>query len=212
MTYSATPNLFKLNQELLTLAATHPSTHATVDCFNFTKPATRSSRSVGRSLPAPVPAATPARSDDHLSVSASGAHFSVLVEALAAAFPDFDFSGTCPWNFKLIGAPEQAQANVNWAFQTRLSGSEHALPHLWLTLEKEIAPGVCSIYAYEPDRPDAFSESGAVFNLCYFFLNERSGKVLLLNLREGGGDLDFGDDQEDDVVGDVEERYGYGVW
>jgi hypothetical protein len=207
MAYSTSQNLFKLNQELLTLAATHPSAHATVDCFNFAKP---SSRSVGRSLSSPVHA-SPLPSDERRPVSPSVGHLSVLIEALGASFPDFDFSGTCPWHFKLIAAPEQAQANINWAFQTRFGGSEHMLPRLWFTLEKEITPGTCSIYSYEPDRPDAFSESGAVFNLCYFFLNERSGKVVLVNLREGGKDFDVGDD-EDDGVEDVEERYGYGVW
>jgi hypothetical protein len=83
------------------------------------------------------------------------------------------------------------------------------LVRLWAALEKEIVPGTCSIYTYEPDRPDGFSESGAVFNMCYFFLNERAGKVVIVHLLEGGTEL-FED--EDAIDENVEERFGYGVF
>jgi hypothetical protein len=207
MAYATSQSLFTLNQELLTLSATQPSIHTTVDCFNFTKPSANIANGMGRTLSAPVP--TFGASDDRSFTSASIAHFSLLADALSSAFPDFDFTTVCPWNFKLIPAPEQAQANINWAFQTQVNDSQVIVAHLWSTLEKEISPGMCSIYSYESDRPDAFSESGAVYNLCYFFLNERMGKVVLVNLMRGGRDLVA---EDDEIVEDIEERYGYAIW
>ena len=62
--------------------------------------------------------------------------------------------------------------------------------------EMEISPAVCAIYSYEPDRPDAFSESGAIFNLCYFFLNEKTNKLVLVHLMEGGESLDSGSEHD----------------
>jgi hypothetical protein len=138
------------------------------------------------------------------------AHFRALLSAMSSAFPDFDFSDVCPWNFKRILTPEKAQADISWAFQTQIDDCESLLTLMWLTLEKEISPATCSIYAYETDRPDAFSESGAVFNLCYFFLNEKSGKVILVHLREGGDVFDSDDDEE--FVDEIEERLGHAVF
>jgi hypothetical protein len=133
-------------------------------------------------------------------------HFPVLAAAISSGFPDYDFSSVCPWNFKLIGSPEQAQSNINWAFQTQIADSPATINLLWATLEKEIGPGRCSIYVYEPDSPDGFSESGAIFNMCCFFLNEKMGKVLLVHLQEGG--QNYESDDADDLLEDVEERYG----
>jgi hypothetical protein len=84
-----------------------------------------------------------------------------------------------------------------------------AMGRLWAALEKEIAPGTCSIYISEPDRPDGFSESGAVFNMCCFFLNERARKVVIVHLLEGTSNLY---EDEDEIEENLEERFGYGVF
>jgi hypothetical protein len=134
-------------------------------------------------------------------------HLSALLAALSGAFPDFDFSSVCPWNFKLIRESERAQSVINWAFQSELPDCEHMLVLLWATLEKEISPTTCSIYSYESDQPDAFSESGAVANLCYFFLNEKLNRVILVHLREGGDGFDSGSDGDE-----LEDVYRFSVF
>jgi hypothetical protein len=126
---------------------------------------------------------------------------------MSSAFPDFDFSGICPWHFKRVLEPARARADIIWAFQAQIEDCHSLLTLMWATLEKEINPTNCTIYAYETDQPDAFSESGAVFNLCYFFVNEKVGKVILVHLREGGNV--FGSDDDDDID---DERFGYAVF
>jgi hypothetical protein len=201
MAAAVPPELFKLNQDLLTLTAMRPSTHAAVECFTFSGLSQGRSPSVGRTQSSPVPGARPS------AVSASVIHFPILATAISAAFPDYDFSSVCPWNFKLIVSPEQAQSNINWAFQTQIADSPATINLLWATLEKEISPGRCNIYVYEPDRPDGFSESGAVFNMCCFFVNEKTEKVAMVHLQEGGQTYE----SDDEDVEDVEARYGNSV-
>jgi hypothetical protein len=208
MTFVTSQALFKVTQEFLTLTATQPAVHASVECFNVAPknlPGSIPARTQSPPVPTPLGFGLPWGD----SPSAPPNHFPALTTAFSAAFPDFDFSMVSPWNFKLISAPEQAQANVNWAFQMRLADCEPVLTNLWITLEKEISPATCSIYVYEPDRPDGFSECGAVFNMCYFYLNEKTNKVVLVHLREGG--RDFNSDDEDDD-GDLEDRYGFSVF
>jgi hypothetical protein len=196
--------LFRLNQDLLALTAMRPATHAAVECFDFSRASERGSPSLARvhSAPVRVPGARPRE-------PASEAHFPILAAAISSAFPDYDFSCVCPWNFALVGSPEQAQSSVNWAFQTQIADAPATLNALWATLEKEISPGRCAIYLYEPDRPDGLSESGAVFNLCCFFVNEKMGKVAMVHLQEGG--QSYESDDEDGLAGGVEERYGDSV-
>jgi hypothetical protein len=197
--------LFKVNQELLTLTATHSSLHANVGCFSLSRSHSLFPRRV---ISAPVASGFPISAVPD-SGFAPAHHFTSLFTALSSAFPDFDFSMVYPWNFKLVSSPEQAQANINWAFECRLQNCEGALNRLWAALEKEIVPGTCSIYVYEPDSPDGFSESGAVFNMCYFFLNERAAKVVIVHLLEGGKEVD---DDDDVIEEDMEKRFGYGVF
>jgi hypothetical protein len=208
MAFVANQTLFRINQELLALSASDSSISCSVECFTVAKKPTS-----GSSPP----------SDSRLSLSVFGyppqgtsdfyaprPHFHALLSTFCSAFPDYDFSEICPWNFKLLSSPEQAQVTVNWAFQNRLSNSAGVLTHLWFALEKEISPAACSIYQYDPDRPDGFSESGVTFNLCVLFLNEKLSKVVLVHLREGG--LDANSDAEDDDGEDLEERYGFGAF
>ena len=206
MAFVANQAIFKVNQELLAMTAAHPAVHCKVDCYNI-------DRRVACSVPAsydrpfsPSPFAS-SPMDDFGGVYAPAQHFPGLIAAFSAAFPDFDFSTAYPWNFKLIPSPEQAQAKINWAFQTELPDCEQTLAHLWMTLEKEISPALCSIYSYEPDRPDAFSECGAIFNMCYFFLNDKTNRVVLVHLMEGGELLDSGSENED-----FDEGYGFSVF
>jgi hypothetical protein len=202
MTFVSSQALFKVNQEFLTLVATHSSLQTNIGCFSLCH--SQQSPIPRGSLSAPVgPGFSSSSATNAGSIPIH--HFTALLTAFCSAFPDFDFSMVCPWNFKLVSSPEQAQANINWAFECRLQNCDIALNRLWAVLEKEIAPGVCSIYFYEPDRPDGFSESGAVFNMCYFFLNERAGKVVIVHLLEGGNDV-----YEDEET--IEEYFGYGVF
>lgn len=199
--------IFKVNQELLALCAMNPSVHAKVDCFNVAR---KNCHDVEWHPHPSTLSASPSRTpslEDPAAFYAPSQHFPALVSAFSGAFPDFDFSTVCPWNFKLVPSPEQAQSNINWAFQTELPDCEQTLLNLWVTLEKEISPAMCSIYSYEPDRPDAFSECGAIFNMCYFFLNEKANKLVLVHLLEGGDNFDGA---SDDLV--EEEAYGFGVF
>jgi hypothetical protein len=200
MSAVASQDLFSLNQELMTLSATDPSTSATVQCFRFKR------RPIRRAQSTPVPRLAAVKTQ--ATASASPAHFSILSEVISAAFPDFDFSTVNPWNFKRINAPEQANASISWAFQNTLPDCDQVLPRLWATLDKEIALQAAAIYAYESDRPDAFSESGAVFNLCYFFLNEKTERAAVVHLCEGGNDLESDDE---DLFDQPTVTFGYAV-
>jgi hypothetical protein len=197
MTLTTSHGLFLINQEFQTISAAQPHVHARVLCFNFGKKDTfQFERAVSGAFPqswSETEPSTPA--------CASVQHASALVAALSSAFPDWDFSTVCPWDFRLVASPEEAQQRINWAFQTEVTDCERILSHMWAALEKEINLVTCNIYSYEPDRPDAFSESGAVLNLCYFFLSEKLNKIVLVHLREGGHDFNSGSD--DDELEDV---------
>ena len=209
MTFVANQSLFRVNQELLALSSMNPSVQAKVDCFNVARKNCHKVEWQPRPQPSSF-SASPSRTnslDDRAALYATPQHFPALVSAFSAAFPDFDFSTVCPWNFRLVWSPEEAQASLNWAFQTELPDCEQTLTNLWAALEKEISPAVCAIYSYEPDRPDAFSESGAIFNLCYFFLNEKTNKLVLVHLMEGGESLDSGSEHDLD-----EEPYEFALF
>jgi hypothetical protein len=211
MCFVANQAIFRVNQELMTLIAANRSVHAKVDCFNVSKrselPIQRTPTPEGFYASSPLVASPLGYAIEEAAPMPTDQHLTALMAALSGAFPDFDFSTVCPWNFKLIREPERAQSVLNWAFQSELHDCEHMLGLLWSTLEKEISPAMCSIYSYESDQPDAFSESGAVVNLCYFFLNEKLGRVVLVHLREGGNDFDSGSDNDD-----LEDLYGFSVF
>lgn len=206
MAFVANQAIFKVNQELLAVSASQPAVHCKVDCFNIER---RNCQSVPSSFNRPHMYAPPSSSpmDESMSLFAPAQHFPGLMAAFSAAFPDFDFSTAYPWNFRLVSSPEQAQADINWAFQSELPDCEQTLSHLWTALEKEVSPAMCSIYAYEPDSPDAFSECGAIFNLCYFFLNDKMNRVVLVHLMEGGELANSGSENED-----LDDQYGYAVF
>lgn len=210
MSFITNQSLFKVNQELLALCVSQPTIQAKIECFGISRknPYPEIPASFHQPLFTGSFSASPVMYslDDPAPLYAQPQHYSALVSAFTSAFPDFDFSTVYPFNFKLISSVEKAQSVINWAFQTQLPGSEQALSEMWAVLEKEIAPAVCSIYAYEPDRPDAFSESGAIYNMCYFFLNEKTNRVVLVHLMDGGNDLD------DDDEPDMDERYGFSVF
>jgi hypothetical protein len=201
MTFYSNQAFIRLNQDFLTLLATQPNVQASVDCFTFSP-----KRSAAPSRTSSL--TSPGVSEERTAICASSKHFPALAAALAAAFPDFDFSCVTPWDFRLIETIEQAQSSIYWAFQAHLPDSASILPKLWNTLEKEIKPARCSIYVYESHRPDAFSATGATFTLNYLFVNERANRVVLVHLREGGADFE----EDDELCEDVEERYGYSVF
>jgi hypothetical protein len=137
---------------------------------------------------------------------ASAQHFPGLKCVLEAAFADYDFSMACPWHFKLIQNAEEVRQRVHWALMMHLPDSRDLLTQLWSCIDSEISIGICDIYEYSADCPDAFSEMGTVFNLMYFFLNEKTNRVLVFHLTEGGMSMNTTDDE------DLEDQYGFTVF
>lgn len=188
MSFVANQALFLMNQDMLAVSVARPNVHAKVDCFHVD----------GTEFHECPEGAFQGNQDE--TIHAPPQHFGALMAAFTSAFPDFDLSTTFPWNFKLVQSPEQAQMNINWAFQTELPDCQGLLMRLWGFLEKAISPACCSIYAYESDRPDAFSENGAVFNMCYFMLNEKANRVVLVNLVEVGDSFEASEDEDDEYA------------
>lgn len=200
--------LLSLNQEILSLTTFYPKVHGKVECLTFQKESTKKNKSKFNNLnsfysynqmkemnkiSSNSSMAGSSLNDSSENLYSAPHHFSALKESLSQSFPDFDFSLLCPWNFKLIQSPEQAQTDINFKFQTILPDSDQLVNHIWSMLENDMNPSSCYIYSYESDRPDAFSAMGTVFNLNYFFLNEKTNKVILVHLREGANE--FGDDE-----------------
>lgn len=199
--------LLSINQEFLSLTTFCPKVHGKVECLVFQKePSKKYSqknkynnidslysynqlKEMSNILTNSTIAGNSLRNDS-TSLYAAPHHFKALLESLSQSFPDFDFSTITPWNFKLIQSPEHAQADINFKFMTILPDSDQLVAHIWKMLENDIIPSSCYIYAYESDRPDAFSAMGTVFNLNYFFLNEKTNKVILVHLREGSNEFD----------------------
>jgi hypothetical protein len=141
-----------------------------------------------------------------------GAHAypEVLSNAIARAFPDYDFSGLQEHHFRPIESPQAAYQELGWAMSSRFQNGDSAWARIYQNIETEISPALCDIFAYEPDCTDAFVASGAVWSACYLFLNAKDKKVFLFHLRDGGRDFDpDGSDEEDE---DLEIRYGYSVF
>ena len=215
MTFLTNQAIFKVNQELLSLCASSPKVHGKIECFRITKsPISRTnSASVASNFGPSSYAASAILSASPVTrgftqstcLHATPQHYSSLISAFSNSFPDFDFTSLAPWNFKLVPSPEQAMNSISWNFRNTLPDSDQLVLHLWAVLEKEICPACCYIYNYESDRPDAFSEMGAVFNMNFFFLNEKMSKVVLVHLREGANAL--GSDSEDEDLPDDE--FGY---
>lgn len=217
MTLVNNQDIFKLNQEFLSLSATTPKVHGKVECFKalFNGSKIKGSKAHNNNFNYinfnPMQKNNTQNWFDYNepdTLNAASQHFDALLKCFSESFPDFDFSTVHPWNFKLIQSPEQAQSDMVWKFQSVLPESDQFVSHIWSFLNKEMNPGNCSIYMYESDRPDAFSAMGAVFNLSYFILNEKMNRVLLIHLREGAND--FGSQSDDDLDGfndDLEDYY-----
>mgnify|MGYP001038216829 CR=1 FL=1 len=212
MTFINNQALFKITQELLSLSVSFPNVHGKIESFHISKNSHQkyhvpnSYQSMSILSTSPVATAF----DQSTCLHATPQHYQSLMETFSTAFPDFDFSTVAPWNFKLVNSPEQAQNNINWTFRTALSDCDQLMSHLWSVLEKEINPSCCYIYTYESDRPDAFSEMGTVFNMNYFFLNEKMSKIVLVHLREGAHEFGSGsDDDADSLNEEIEDQFGY---
>jgi hypothetical protein len=189
MKLATSQNLITMNQLLSALCATTPHVFGLVHEFQFD-------------------------GAQHNAFEAAGDEFPVLAKALASAFPDYDFSGVERRHFRPIPAPEAARAGVSWAAESLLAASYEAAMRLWQRLETEIGPAVCNIYAYESDCADPFSQCGVLSNITYLFVNRDQMKVVMFHLREGARELDSEADEgdEDDLIEDVEDRYGYDVF
>jgi len=202
MTVVTNQSIFLLNQELLTLLATEPALRASFDCFNVSE---RKFAPVGSYGSPPSPSSPRNCFVDGTAVAyPSLAHFRQLSAALRAAFPDFDFSTVSQTDFKPVQCQEQARSNIYWALQNYVADCTRLLGMMWTVLDKEAGLQTCSIYRYDPDRPDAFSVSGVVTTLNYFFLNDKTNRIVLVHLREGGIEIDGRSD--DDEIG-IDENY-----
>lgn len=217
MTLVNSQDIFRLNQEFLSLSATSPKVHGKVECFKALFNGSKVKNGKNNNFNNYIDFNSQQKSNfgfntqnwfeynDPGSLNAASQHFDALLKCFSESFPDFDFSTIHPWNFKLIQSPEQAQSDMVWKFQSVLPDSDQFVSHIWSYLDKEMNPGNCSIYIYESDRPDAFSAMGAVFNLSYFILNEKMNKVVLIHMREGASD--FGSDDLDGFDDDVDDGY-----
>ena len=208
MTLVNNQDIFRLNQEFLSLSATTPKIHGKVECFKALFNGSKVKSNKNNNNLNFIDFNSQSKNNyaygqnwfdynEQDTLNAASQHFDALVQCFSEAFPDFDFSTVHPWNFKLIQSPEQAQSDMVWKFQSVLPDSDQFVSHIWSFLDKEMNPGNCSIYIYESDRPDAFSAMGAVFNLSYFILNEKMNRVLLIHMREGAND--FGSESDDEL-------------
>lgn len=210
MTFLSNPAIVKLNQELLSLSATTPKVYGKIESFTINKNSHYKANIPSSYHPISMLSSSPVLPSFNQSacLHATPQHFSALMDAYTTAFPDFDFSTVVPWNFKLISSAEQAQSNINWTFKSALSDCDQLMGHLWTVLDKEIYPSASYIYMYESDKPDAFTEMGAVFNLSYFFLNDKMNKIVLVHLREGANEFGSDFDDADNMEEDNENLYG----
>lgn len=139
-----------------------------------------------------------------LNAFSSSHHFPALKASIEHTFSDYDFSNITPWNFRLISSPEQARQNLSWSVSNYFNNGQDLTQQLWQAIDGEIQTVNSEIYEYQSDCPDAFSEMGTVFNLIYFFINEKINHVLVFHLREGSNEYESGSEDED-----VEVRFGY---
>jgi hypothetical protein len=184
MKLSQDHNLIKMNQIMSALCSTNPHVFGVVEEFLIDTAQQKPLEIIGNDFP-------------------------IIAKALASTFPDYDFSEVVPRHFRSIETPEAARAAISWAAESLLAAPYDAIQGLWQRLDTEISPAVCSIYSYESDCSDPFSQSGVLSNLCYLFVNRDQMKVVLFHLREGAREFDS---EEDDFVEDVEDRYGYDVF
>jgi hypothetical protein len=167
-------NILAMTQELSAILATEPHISAHVQSFNL---------------------AGQERQSDLLQI---------LARAISISFPDYDFSGVEHRQFREIESAEAARGALAWTFESALPEGGFSWNRIYQCIETEISPAVCHIFAYEPDCGDAFSASGAIWSICYIFVNMKQGKALLFHLREGAQDFD--------ADNDMEERYGFCVF
>lgn len=204
----AQPDILRINQEILSCAATCPKVYGKVESFSIRSPDNKTKPKKKRNsfvydYPPKINTNEAQNiygfSDPNI-VNAGSQHFQYLISAFEESFPDYDFSTVHPWNFKLVQSKEQAQTDMNWKFQSVLPDSDPVVSHIWSFLESQSVLNNCSIYIYESDRPDAFTSMGAVMNMCYFILNEKLNKIILVHLREGTTNCESEyDDMDDDM-------------
>ena len=213
--------LFNINQELMSLCSSEPNLFGQVESYIIDssdiriRPQRTQSSTVDTSFITDrffgsSSVERHASINDILPVHKhpSNQTFPILKSAIEIAFPDFDFSNTRPDHFVLIQSPEEARSKINWALQTYFpAASDEVTMHLWAAMEKEIQPGVCDIYSYEPNCTDAFTAMGAVWNMSYLFYNIKQRKILHFHLREGGKEIESGFIDDDDELEFGEDNY-----
>lgn len=208
--------LFNINQELSSICSTERHIYTRVECFTVDQnDFPESEIYIHSSYEDFTDSSGDARSlDDVLPISqyAPQQHYSVLLSAISCSFPDFDFSSTTPYHFKVIQSPEQAKSSIIWNLTSSLPLSDTICKNIWQNIDNEISPALCDIYSYEPDQSDAFSEMGALWSRCFLFFNTKQRKVLLFHLREGAQEFESEDEDvlfnEDDII----DSFGYSYY
>ena len=203
--------LIKINQEIIEHISTDKRFYCKVECFQVENEDIEPNRSIERtsSIFGQSPESFHFNTVYNHTAYANSKHFPQLKAGLSYSFPDFDFSSSCPWHYKLCNSIEQVNLDLGWILTNYLYDSEKILNNLWKTIDFEISLSNSDIYKYEPDGPDAFSESGVILNMTHLFLNEKNSKVLIVHIRESSDNDQMSDSDNENLF---ESRYGFGVF
>jgi len=143
-----------------------------------------------------------------LSLSTSRRTFISLISTLNASFPDYDFSGVKPEQFRKEVDIHMVVNYINTIFASVIKEHfESFSSKLWGALDEEIRLRECAIYCYIPD-PDAdpFCEEGNIWCFNYFFFNKKMKKLVFLSCRAVSKMVD------DDMAGSEEDNgWGWSV-
>ncbi|KAL6053319.1 Repressor of RNA polymerase III transcription MAF1, variant 2 [Balamuthia mandrillaris] len=118
-----------------------------------------------------------------LSLSTSRRTFISLISTLNASFPDYDFSGVKPEQFK----KDELQLvvnNINTVLAIGFPDYQQFASKMWGVMDEEMHLRDCVIYSYIPDPDsDPFCEEGNLWCFNYFFFNKKLRRVLFFTCR-----------------------------
>jgi len=121
-----------------------------------------------------------------------------LKATLNAAFsPDYDFSEARGEEFcrepSLDFVRRAIGLNLESAMRDEYRGVE---PLIWKTVEEQINPSECQVYAYRPDMcSDPFAAEGCLWSFNYFWYNKKLKRILFFRGRAVSADAPMLDDE-----------------
>mmetsp|Transcript_1619 Transcript_1619/g.4413 ORF Transcript_1619/g.4413 Transcript_1619/m.4413 type:complete len:258 (+) Transcript_1619:313-1086(+) len=120
-----------------------------------------------------------------------------LVATLNSVFPDFDFSGVRPEEFRNEGV-YKAIDSINVPLGSTLPHYQASLrDNLWNTLDKEICLRDCAIYSFNPEpETDPLLQDGYLWAVNYFFFNRRLNRVVFF--RSHAARMEAGEAEDED--------------